>query len=356
MAFAIVALLFMMDYALSSGKWPWSTNPAANTNEPVVCTDDAKLCPDGSYVGRTGPNCEFTACPETNTNVTVNTNSGTNTNSTTDETTDWKTYTDNVNNFSIKYPPTWSYRQSEEIANTSVTFTKPGSDIIQPAISIRPMTVEQLKTELRQNLATIGGSISTQVGGVTANGFTYTGAIGADYDYYYVVKGENTFFFFSKKNDIEWQRALTTFSFTDSTADWKTYTSSQFGFSFRYPSNLRIVEGTGHYGNYYPLGLAFFEGNTSQGYWFEVGKAASGETSVLKTFESTYNFSDLSTSVSTLSNVIIGSQTAKHYCGIPGNISYCTAMFVYNNALFTFNYREPATLPSSILSTFTFTQ
>src|SRR3989344_288898 len=29
----------------------------------VACTMEAKLCPDGSYVGRTGPNCEFTACP-----------------------------------------------------------------------------------------------------------------------------------------------------------------------------------------------------------------------------------------------------------------------------------------------------
>ena len=24
---------------------------------------DAKQCPDGSYVGRSGPNCEFAACP-----------------------------------------------------------------------------------------------------------------------------------------------------------------------------------------------------------------------------------------------------------------------------------------------------
>jgi len=31
--------------------------------EPVYCTQDAKLCPDGSYVGRVGPNCEFTSCP-----------------------------------------------------------------------------------------------------------------------------------------------------------------------------------------------------------------------------------------------------------------------------------------------------
>ena len=28
----------------------------------TVCTQDAKLCPDGSYVNRTGPNCEFAPC------------------------------------------------------------------------------------------------------------------------------------------------------------------------------------------------------------------------------------------------------------------------------------------------------
>jgi hypothetical protein len=30
--------------------------------EPVACTMDAKMCPDGSAVGRTGPTCEFEAC------------------------------------------------------------------------------------------------------------------------------------------------------------------------------------------------------------------------------------------------------------------------------------------------------
>jgi hypothetical protein len=29
----------------------------------VMCTQDARLCSDGSYVARTGPNCEFAPCP-----------------------------------------------------------------------------------------------------------------------------------------------------------------------------------------------------------------------------------------------------------------------------------------------------
>ncbi len=33
------------------------------TGEMVACPMDALLCPDGSSVGRSGPNCEFAACP-----------------------------------------------------------------------------------------------------------------------------------------------------------------------------------------------------------------------------------------------------------------------------------------------------
>ena len=39
-------------------------NRTANPDEQYIfCTQEAKQCPDGSYVSRTGPNCEFTLCP-----------------------------------------------------------------------------------------------------------------------------------------------------------------------------------------------------------------------------------------------------------------------------------------------------
>lgn len=42
--------------------------PVATTTEPgTVCTQEAKICPDGSAVGRTGPACEFAACPSATT-------------------------------------------------------------------------------------------------------------------------------------------------------------------------------------------------------------------------------------------------------------------------------------------------
>lgn len=37
----------------------------------VACTMEAKICPDGSAVGRSGPKCEFAACPEAKTNTST---------------------------------------------------------------------------------------------------------------------------------------------------------------------------------------------------------------------------------------------------------------------------------------------
>ncbi len=39
--------------------------PEPPTPPAVACTTEAKMCPDGSGVGRTGPNCEFAPCPGT---------------------------------------------------------------------------------------------------------------------------------------------------------------------------------------------------------------------------------------------------------------------------------------------------
>lgn len=67
---------------------------ASKNQEPeqVACTLEAKLCPDGSSVGRTGPNCEFSLCPT----VKV------------DETANWKTYENTEFGYTVKYPPNYS--------------------------------------------------------------------------------------------------------------------------------------------------------------------------------------------------------------------------------------------------------
>jgi hypothetical protein len=40
--------------------WP----NASHNPEPIVCTEEAKLCIDGSVVGRSGPDCAFAPCPK----------------------------------------------------------------------------------------------------------------------------------------------------------------------------------------------------------------------------------------------------------------------------------------------------
>lgn len=45
-----------------------STWDTENNQENVVCPEDVKECPDGSYVSRNWPNCEFDICPTQNDN------------------------------------------------------------------------------------------------------------------------------------------------------------------------------------------------------------------------------------------------------------------------------------------------
>lgn len=57
---AVAALSILGTYWYLQQQKPQSIQPKASE---VVCTQDAKLCPDGSYVGRSGPKCEFAPCP-----------------------------------------------------------------------------------------------------------------------------------------------------------------------------------------------------------------------------------------------------------------------------------------------------
>lgn len=48
----------------TNGRGNTTRAVALSVNPPrTICTQEAKLCPNGTYVGRTGPNCAFAACP-----------------------------------------------------------------------------------------------------------------------------------------------------------------------------------------------------------------------------------------------------------------------------------------------------
>ncbi len=48
---------------LSGSEDQVTADTATSSNNFVACTMDAKMCPDGSYVGRVAPSCEFASCP-----------------------------------------------------------------------------------------------------------------------------------------------------------------------------------------------------------------------------------------------------------------------------------------------------
>ena len=86
-----IALGLLLLALLAAGGYLF-VNKGFLTKEKA-CTQEAKVCPDGTSVGRTGPNCEFAACP-TPTEAP-------------DPTANWKVYTNSEPGFTFKYPLDW---------------------------------------------------------------------------------------------------------------------------------------------------------------------------------------------------------------------------------------------------------
>lgn len=102
----------------------------AKKTEPKTCTQEAKICPDGNAVGRTGPNCEFAPCPTpSSSSQKLN------------DISNWKTYSFfkakgyklNEYSFSIKYPQDWILKElplkPQEIAH-KIQFFSPNKSYI----------------------------------------------------------------------------------------------------------------------------------------------------------------------------------------------------------------------------------
>lgn len=58
----ILTLVYVTLVVIAVGLIIFKTQPEADV--PIACTMDALICPDGTAIGREGPNCEFPACPE----------------------------------------------------------------------------------------------------------------------------------------------------------------------------------------------------------------------------------------------------------------------------------------------------
>lgn len=84
--------------------------PIASSTSPVACTEEAKICPDGSAVGRQGPNCEFAECPA------AKVISGTE---------DWKTYKNDKYGYEINYPSIWKMNESNNALSHDLVLGNP---------------------------------------------------------------------------------------------------------------------------------------------------------------------------------------------------------------------------------------
>lgn len=86
---AIISAGAFYFFGQKENLFPTPISPIATvSNGSKACTEEAKICPDGSAVGRTGTNCEFAACP----GKSAADISG------------WKTYQSAEFGYEIKYP------------------------------------------------------------------------------------------------------------------------------------------------------------------------------------------------------------------------------------------------------------
>lgn len=62
-ALLLFILLPILSFLLGMNYQNIINNLQNINNQQKACTFEAKICPDGSAVGRSGPNCEFAPCP-----------------------------------------------------------------------------------------------------------------------------------------------------------------------------------------------------------------------------------------------------------------------------------------------------
>jgi len=96
-----------------------------NENDQKACTMEAMICPDGSSVGRSGPNCEFTPCPNETPLSTAN----------------WKTYENNYYGFTLSYPNDW------EISKEDYKTNKTNSPFVTISNPINETKIEFIKSK-----------------------------------------------------------------------------------------------------------------------------------------------------------------------------------------------------------------
>lgn len=251
MAFAVVGFLFVLNYSISDGKWPWSSEKAV-TSTTVNTSGNVNV--------------------EVNTNASSNTNTTSSTNAKDDATKDWKMYTNTTYNYSIKYPTGYTVTEKNTVEKTTpeqVTFYKGNRSTSTASIGIYSMTPTNKNLFGEENNGWYDWAIKgfpkdgSDAAGLSENkrsetygSKTFTvinfdgGSSWSGSPFYYYVSGTTVYIIvdFRTENNVprnsvtQVHQMLATFTTTNPTTDWKTYSNSSVGYSVKYPSTLVATE------------------------------------------------------------------------------------------------------------------
>lgn len=220
-------------YFLNANKQP----------QEVACTMEAKLCPDGSSVGRTGPKCEFAPCPNPPTPKPTK-------------------------DFTFTYPP---YLFPVDInQNPLVLNYYDGSALPTPKASGNIVYTISVGNKKIDPDTTLDNAIKAETGlPIVPQGrkINLDGTAGKSFEiftdktrlYAFAIKNDKLYSIILTFNNPEttssiadekivFNNILSSFKFVENqtinTSNWKTYTNTEYGFSFKYPNDWLLENST----------------------------------------------------------------------------------------------------------------